>query len=236
MLSNPYPWLVSTLFMLPGILLAIPAHELGHALVAHWLGDRTPINRGELGVANPRRFFTMYGLAMLIFWRVGWGDRIQVRDSQYSTRNKVLYELGGPAANLVLAVVFGLLARPFLLYLDPVQLIQPPVGLLESVLYAAYFVNLSVMAFNLLPIPGLDGWRIIEALFRRRNPRFFYDVSIRQPQIVNALILGLFVAQFVAGNLLNVVMVPFYAPFATLILGQCSGYIGLAPCLPSGRL
>jgi len=234
-LSNPYPWLVSTLFMLPGILIAIPAHELGHAFAARWLGDSSVANRGYLSVTEPRRFFTMYGLAMLVFWRVGWGQRIPVRDNQFSTRNKVLYELAGPGANLLLAILFGLLARPLLAYLDPVQLAQPPAGLLEAILYAAYFVNLSVMAFNLLPVPGLDGWRIVEALFRRRNPRFFYDVSARQPQIVNYLIIGLFLAQFVAGNLLNVIMVPFYAPFATLILGQCSGYLGLVPCLPSGR-
>ncbi len=235
MLSNPYPWLVATLFMLPGILIAIPAHELGHAFAANWLGDKSARNRGLLSLAEPRRFFTMYGLAMLIFWRVGWGERVPVRDTQFSTRGKVLYELAGPAANLLLAIAFGLAARSLLVYPNPIELIQPPSGLLETVLYAAFFVNLSVMAFNLLPVPGLDGWRIVEAIFRRSNPRFFYDVSARQPQIVNALILILFVAQFVAGNLLNVVMLPFYAPFATLILGHCSGYIGLIPCLPSGR-
>jgi len=111
LLSNPYPFVVATVFLLPGALFAILAHELGHGLAADRMGDRTPRNRGYLSLANPRRFFTPYGLVMMAFWHVGWGERVPVNEyRQTGVGQKLLYDLAGPAANLLLAVVFGLAA------------------------------------------------------------------------------------------------------------------------------
>ena len=238
MLSNPFAWLSATLFLVPGGLLAIAAHELGHGLAAHWMGDRTPRNQGYLSLAEPRKFFTLYGVLMMAFWRTGWGERIPINEyRQEGIRQKLIYDLAGPAANLVLAVIFGLACRPLIVYVAPTTLAVPPISFLANILYAAYFANLSIMAFNLLPIPGFDGWRVIEALFRRRRPRFFMDVSARLQQIQYFLLIGLFIAQFVpglGGNILGLLLTPFYAPAATLILGGCSGYPYLVPCLPSG--
>jgi Zn-dependent protease len=235
--NDPYGFLATALYLVPGVLVAIPAHELAHGLAAYWTGDRSGRNRGFLSLNDPRRFFSVYGLAMMLFWKVGWGQRIPVNEyRQESLAQKIGYAVAGPAANLLLAVIFGFATRPLVVYVNPSTFALPPIGLLASVLYAAYFANLAIFAFNLLPVPGFDGWRILEALFRRQWPRFFMDVSMRQVQIQQVLIIGLFIAQFFAGNLLNVALVPFYAPAATLILGGCSGYYGLTPCLPSGGL
>ena len=236
MLSNPTAFIVSTFFLLPGIAIAIPVHELGHAVAARLMGDRTPANRGYFGPGDPARYFTLYGALMMVFWRTGWGNRIPVNEQRFNdTGRRVLYELGGPVANLLVALLFGLVFRSLGFIFDFVSFLQPaPLSYLAYIVYGIFFANLSVMAFNLLPIPGFDGWRIIEALFRRRNPRFFYSVSSQQLQIQQMLILGLFVVQFipaVGGNLLGLVMSPFYSPVATLILGGCVGYLGLSPCL-----
>jgi Zn-dependent protease len=236
MLSNPVAWFVSTLFLLPGIAIAIPAHELGHALVARWLGDRTPVNRGYFRLDDASKYFTVYGLLMFLFWRVGWGQRIPINEARLTgTAQKVLYALGGPAANLVLAAIFGFAFR--LLGANFVADTTVQLSLLSYpayILYGIYFANLAMMAFNLLPIPGFDGWLIIEALFRRRNPRFFFDVDGRRLQIQQYLLIGLFLTQLipsVGGSLLGLAMTPFYLPAATVILGGCSGYVGLFPCL-----
>ncbi|HVD01730.1 MAG TPA: site-2 protease family protein [Candidatus Dormibacteraeota bacterium] len=237
MFSDPFGFIASAFFLIPGVAIAIPAHELAHGFAAYWSGDRSVRNRGFLSLRDPSRFFTVYGLAMMLFWKVGWGERIPVNEyRQESLVPKLVYALAGPAANLLLAVIFGFASRPLLLYVAPNTLRLSALGYLATILYAAYFANLAIFAFNLLPVPGFDGWRVVDALFRRTWPRFFTDVSFRQVQIQQVLILLLFVAQFFAGNLLNVLLVPFYAPAATLILGGCSGYYGLVPCLPSAGL
>ena len=100
------------------------------------------------------------------------------------------------------------------------------------------FLNLSIYAFQLLPIPGLDGWNVIEAIFRNRNPRFFYEVNSRRQQIWIGAIVVIFLFQLFQGaNLLQVLMTPFYEPASLISLGGCIGYgirgfNGLTPCLP----
>jgi Zn-dependent protease len=119
--------------------------------------------------------------------------------------------------------------------------LSPSAGLVGELLYAIVFLNLSIFAFQLLPIPGLDGWDVVETLFRSRNPRFFLDVSARRQQIWIGAIAILFLFQLFQGtSLLALVMSPFYTPASLISLGQCSGYAipglaGLYPCLPWGR-
>jgi Zn-dependent protease len=110
-------------------------------------------------------------------------------------------------------------------------------GLLLAGVYVIVFLNLSIFAFQLLPIPGLDGWNIIEILFRGRNPRFFYDVSVRRREIWAGAVIILIAFQFLARvNILWYVMTPFYEPASLISLGVCDGYqipnlTGLYPCL-----
>ena len=144
-------------------------------------------------------------------------------------RQRLVHELGGPAANLVVAIVLGVLWRSL-----------TAAGLIGAALYAIIFLNLSIFAFQLLPIPGLDGWEVLETLFRSRNPRFFYNVYSRRRDIWIGLIVIFFLFQLFQGaNLLGLVMSPFYTPASLISLGQCNGYAipglaGLRPCLPSG--
>jgi Zn-dependent protease len=148
-----------------------------------------------------------------------------------TTGHKVLFELGGPAANLAVAIVFGTALR----FLHPSSN-SDPVLVLYDVLYAIWFLNVSILAFQLLPIPGLDGWNIVEALFRRSNPRFFFNVDSRRREVWAGVVIVLFGALFLARiNLLSLVMLPFYEPASLISLGRCDGYVTLAtlldPCL-----
>src|SRR5262249_52400224 len=103
------------------------------------------------------------------------------------------------------------------------------------------FLNLSIMAFQLLPIPGLDGWNIVEALFRDRNPRFFFNVSMRRREIWIGCVLVVILFQLFQGpSLLGIVMSPFFHPASLISLGRWDGYAiqgfnGLDPCLPLAR-
>jgi Zn-dependent protease len=237
--GDPVVFLVGCLFLIPALVIAIPVHELGHAIAANAMGDPVPRNRGFLR-PDPRQYLNVYGVIAVFLANVGWGTPAPI--NEYRLRGvggRVIYALAGPAANLVAAVVFGILVRVLLamgLPPNPFTLAQPPAGLLSSVCYAIFFLNLSIFAFQLLPVPGLDGWRVIEALFRSRNPRFFFNVAanVQTIWIVCAVIIffGPYLLHF---GILDAVVGIFFQPVSTAILGQCVGYVSLHPCPLSGR-
>src|SRR5262245_3857224 len=223
--------LLPYLFLVPAVVVAIPVHEMGHAAAAYLLGDRSVRYFGYF-TADPRRFLDPYGVLAVAIALVGWGRRVPVQPNRINTTGKKgLLALGGPAANLALAIVLGLVLRFF-----------PPgnnTGLLfvYDAIYATWFLNVSIFAFQLLPIPGLDGWNILEALFQRTNPRFFFNVAIRRREVWAGVVIVLLGFSFLARiNLLNLVMLPFYEPASLISFGRCDGYVTvvtvLAPCLP----
>ena len=168
---------IRALLLVPALLIAIPVHEIGHAAAAYFLGDRSVRYFGYLK-PDPRRYLDTYGTIAVFLALVGWGRRVPVQSNRITTRGqKVIYELGGPAANLVVAIVLGFVLRA-LLRLGLPYSFDPGPGLVLAALFAIVFLNLSVFAFNLLPVPGLDGWNILEALLRSRNARFSVGILV----------------------------------------------------------
>lgn len=230
-------FVIGILALVPAVVIAIPAHEMGHAAAAYFQGDRSVRYFGYFK-PDPRRFLDPLGVIAVFVALVGWGRRVPIQSNRISgTRQKVLYELGGPAANLAVAFVVGLLLRAMIRAGVPISFDVGP-GLLGLVIYVIVFLNLSIFAFQLLPIPGLDGWNVIEAIFQRQNARFFYDVSLRRREVWAGCVVVLLAVQFFQGaNLLNYVMLPFFEPASLISVGECIGYrvpgfTGLAPCLP----
>jgi len=220
--------LLGVLLLVPAIVIAIPVHEMGHAAAAYFLGDRSVRYYGYLS-PDPRRFLEPIGVIAVVVALVGWGRRVPVQSNRINTtRQRVLFELGGPAANLIVAIGLGFLLRALVRAGLPYSFDVGP-GLVLAAIY--------VIVFLLLPIPGLDGWNIIEALFRSRNPRFFYDVSLRRREIWAGAVIVLIAFQFLARvNILWYVMAPFYEPASLISIGRCDGYAipnltALFPCL-----
>ncbi len=235
-MSNFVAFLLAALLLVPALLVAIPVHEMGHALAAYFLGDRSVRYFGYV-TPNPRRFLDPLGVIAVFVALVGWGRRVPVQPNRISTpAQHVVHELGGPAANLVVAIVLGLLWQ-FLGRLGMASSLELSPALLGAAIYVIVFLNLSMFAFQLLPIPGLDGWGVIEAIFRSRNARFFYNVNSRRQQIWIGCIVVIFLFQLFQGaSLLSIVMTPFYMPASLISLGGCNGYaipgfVGLHPCL-----
>jgi Zn-dependent protease len=230
-------FVLAALLLVPALLVAIPVHEMGHAAAAYFQGDRSVRYFGYFTL-DPRRFLDPFGVIAVFIALVGWGRRAPVQPNRISTmRQRLVHELGGPAANLLVAIALGFLWR-FLSGIGLTSTFTLSPGLIGAALYAIVFLNLSIFAFQLLPIPGLDGWDVVETLFRSRNPRFFFNVSTRRREIWVGAVVILFLFQFLQGaSLLALVMSPFYTPASLISLGQCSGYAipgltGLTPCLP----
>lgn len=230
-----FAFVVGALLLVPALLIAIPVHEMGHAAAAYILGDRSVRYFGYFSI-DPRRFLDPLGVIAVFVALVGWGRRVPVQSNRITTpMQHVIHELGGPVANLVVAIVFGVALR-LLVAAGIVPVIEPSVNLVAAAVYVIVFLNLSLFAFQLLPIPGLDGWNIIEALFKRRNARFFYDVNARRREIWIGCVVVLFLFQLFQGaSLLSIVMTPFYEPASLISMGTCGGYaipgfVGLSPC------
>jgi Zn-dependent protease len=220
-------FLVAAVMLLPALIIAIPLHELGHALAAYFLGDRSVRYFGyfDLSPGKVRRLLDPIGVLAVFIALVGWGRKVPVQPNRISTmRQKVLYELGGPAANLLGALLFGVILRFLIRSGALIPSISSPRDVVAFAVYAIWFLNVAIFAFQLLPVPGLDGWAIVEALFKGRNPRFFFNVSTRRQQIWIGVIIVIFIGSVFRVPVLNVVMSPFYTPASLISLGTCIGY------------
>ena len=227
--------LLRLVLLAPAVVVAIPVHEIGHAAAAYLLGDRSV---RYFGYFKPdlRRYLDPLGVVAVAVALVGWGRRVPIQSNRINTTGKkLLVELGGPAANLVVAIVLGF-AYQALAHAGLPGAYALSIQLLPAALFVIVFLNLSIFAFQLLPIPGLDGWNIVEILFRSRNPRFFFDVAIRKREIWAGAVIVLLAVQFLGRvNLLWYVMSPFFEPASLISLRTCVGYetgiSALFPCL-----
>jgi len=228
-------FLLSAVMLVPALLIAIPVHEMGHAAAAYLQGDRSVRYFGYFTL-NPRRFLDPIGVIAVFVALVGWGRKVPVQPNRISTvRQRLVHALGGPAANLLVAIVLGVVLRALIAAgIHPSLTLSS--GLIAYLVYAVWFLNLSLFAFHLLPIPGLDGWDVIEIIFRQRAPRFFFNASVRRREIWVGAVIVIFVGSLIGFPVLSFVMTPFYKPASLISLGQCTGYgvpgfNALYPCL-----
>lgn len=150
----------------PPFLLALTLHELAHGFVANRLGDPTAARAGRLTL-NPLKHLDVVGTIAFFIMSIGWAKPVPV-DSRYfkhPERDMLWVALAGPGANLALAVVSALLIRlvvaaaPIL----PHALLTP----LALMCVASVWINVILAIFNLVPIPPLDGARILTGLLPR---------------------------------------------------------------------
>ena len=154
------------LIILPLLLMSLSIHEYAHARVSTALGDPTPGEQGRLTL-NPMAHLTPIGTLLLLVAGFGWAKPVIIDIRKYKKPNwgLVLTSLAGPAANFAVAVLLLLLLKAF--FVLPLSN-TPFMSSLLAVLQQAAFVNLLLFLFNILPIPPLDGSRLVNAVLHRR--------------------------------------------------------------------
>ncbi len=159
---DPFLLIISIIILIMSIVL----HELSHGYVAELLGDPTPRLQGRLTI-NPLRHLEIFGslivplITSMAGFTFGWAKPIQW--NPYNVKNRrvgeLLISLAGPASNILIALVFGMVIRF-------------GVGLASSsfLTISAYIVaiNVTLAVFNLIPIPPLDGSKILFSLLPYR--------------------------------------------------------------------
>lgn len=141
------------------LLLSLTFHEFSHALVGKLRGDRTAEHMGRLTL-NPLAHLDLVGTLMLFTVGFGWAKPVPFdpRRLQRPLFDGVLIALAGPAANFLLAATTGILFQ----YLYSVGMLSFA-NFLPAFLIFFMVVNLSLMFFNLLPVPPLDGSHVVDA-------------------------------------------------------------------------
>lgn len=142
------------------IVVILPIHEASHALAAYYLGDPTAKVHGRLSL-DPRRHFDIFGFLMLVMVHFGWGKPVPVNPGNFRkpVRDSALVALAGPVSNFVLAFAFALPLKYLGQYLPGVVVAQ-----------MWWFFDLSIVwgIFNLIPVPPLDGGKILGLIVPRR--------------------------------------------------------------------
>ena len=169
--------------LIPVLLFALVFHEFSHGWVAYKLGDPTAKNQGRLTL-NPLSHLDPFGSMMILFVGFGWAKPVPV-DSRYLAnprKDMMKIAFAGPASNLLLALVGGILIR-----------LTGYAGPLTSMLILFTQINISLAVFNMIPIPPLDGSQIFSGIMIRRNPQLVMQLQMYGPQILMGLILfGMF--------------------------------------------
>ena len=150
------------LIVLPGLLIALSFHEYAHARMADYLGDDTPHYQGRLTL-NPLAHIDWLGFFMLLIVRFGWAKPVQVNPLNFKgvdmRKGMMLVSLAGPGMNFVLAIVAAL-AMKFVYSMPHTSNTIIALTLLEPLL----LYNVILGIFNLIPVPPLDGSKILAGL------------------------------------------------------------------------
>jgi len=197
----------------PPILLALTLHEFAHAFTADRLGDPTPRNQGRLTL-NPLAHLDPLGTILLFIARFGWAKPVQVdpRNFRNPQRDMMVVAAAGPASNLLLALIFGIIYQ-FMQGAPP----ETRTGVILQFIFSySVVINLILAFFNLLPIPPLDGSKIIRAFL----PETFVPVFSKLESFGPFLLLGI----IVLGQYFNIAIVwtiigPFVSFFSILFTG-----------------
>lgn len=147
-------------------LVAIPFHEAGHALASWLLGDDTAKREGRLSL-NPFAHFDLLGTLCMVFAGVGWAKPVSTdpRNFKNPKVGMALTALAGPVANLLLAYL-AMVGWKLMYYWAPANQ-----GTMLVAMFLKYMVSMNVglAVFNLLPVPPLDGYHVMNDLVLKRN-------------------------------------------------------------------
>lgn len=159
--ANPFLSVLMMLILFGLLVLSISVHEFSHALVSNRLGDPTAKALGRLTL-NPMAHLDPMGTIMLLLGGFGWGKPVPFNPMYLSNpiKDSALISLAGPASNILLAVILGLIHK-----ILPVDVL--PAMLFGLVLYIGVYINLSLCFFNLIPLHPLDGFKIVGAFIPR---------------------------------------------------------------------
>jgi len=166
------------------LFICLPVHEFAHAWAAYRLGDNTAARQGRLTL-NPFVHLDIFGGLLLLFVGFGWAKPVPVDPMVFRRprRDMAIVAAAGPLANLIMAIIMMSVAKIIIHTAGPAF----PVFEAVQVLSIMLSINLVLAAFNLLPVPPLDGSKLLGALLPDRH----YFAMMRYERIIMLVLIVL---------------------------------------------
>ena len=160
------------------IAVAISVHEFGHAYSAHLLGDDTAKMYGRMTL-NPAKHLDAMGLIAMLIVHIGWAKPVPVNPNNFKNYKvgNIIVSLAGVTANIITAIICILINK--YVNMDAINLIA----------YYVMIYNVGFAAFNLLPIPPLDGWGVISSFIPYKYNEIVYKYESMSSIIFLVLII-----------------------------------------------
>lgn len=176
--SDPKSYIIHLLLCLPIILISLSLHEAAHGYAAYKLGDPTAKNLGRLTM-NPLKHLDPLGFICMLLAGFGWANPVPIntRNFKKPRRDMALSAAAGPLSNFLLAALFCALLKVYTIVAPHLVLSS---DLSVNVLYFTFLflyygisMNLTLAVFNLLPVPPLDGSRLLYVFL---PPKYYFGV------------------------------------------------------------
>ena len=170
--------LSNILVQIVGIAVAISVHEFGHAYSAHLLGDDTAKMYGRMTL-NPAKHLDIMGLIAMVIVGIGWAKPVPVNPTNFKNYKvgNVIVSLAGVTANIIISIICVIIKKHVNMYA------------ITEITSAIIIYNVSFAAFNLLPIPPLDGWGIISSFIPYKYNEIAYNYESMSSIIFLVLII-----------------------------------------------
>lgn len=174
--------ILGLLLTIPGVLIAITFHEFAHAYAADKLGDKTPRMQGRLSL-NPLSHIDPIGFVFLIVARFGWGKPVQIDSRNFNgkysiSKAEAIVSAAGPIMNFLLAFVFIIIYYILFAITDITKgLSYEWQEILKLIIQMIISINIGLGVFNLIPLPPLDGSKILMHFLPYRGKEWFYNNS-----------------------------------------------------------
>ncbi len=171
--------LLSVLLTLPGVLIAITFHEYAHALAAYKLGDETPKIQGRLNL-NPLTHLDPIAVVLLLFTHIGWGKPVEINPNNFNRKisartGEAIVAAAGPLMNILLAFVLTIIFYALQMFATNFAINTQTGIIIMTMIQYAVIVNVGLGVFNLIPLPPLDGSKVLMGFLSYNAKRWFEE-------------------------------------------------------------